>query len=124
MPIDYKRYPSNWKDLRKQVLERAKNRCEHCGVKNYKIGYRDKQGNFHKLRKCIEDEVFVLDNDIKVIKIILTIAHLDHDETNHNVKIERLAALCQRCHLLYDVNEKKKRNKDKKAIGRFLWMSN
>lgn len=40
----------------------------------------------------------------KFTKIVLTIAHLDHDKLNHEVKDERLAALCQRCHLLYDLD--------------------
>lgn len=47
-------------------------------------------------------------------KIVLTIAHLDHDEDNHNVKDERLKAMCQRCHLRYDVKEKKQRRFHKK----------
>lgn len=119
MPIDYKKYPPNWKELRQQVLDRAKNKCEFCGVGNYTIGVRDKDGNFNKLDSLKETENAFYNGD-KIIKIILTVAHLDHDETNHNVKIERLAALCQKCHLTYDINEKKKRRKDKKAIGRLL----
>lgn len=39
---------------------------------------------------------------VKFVKIILTIAHLDHDKLNHDVKLDRLKALCQRCHLNYD----------------------
>jgi hypothetical protein len=50
-------------------------------------------------------------------KVILTIAHLDHDEENHNVKDDRLKAMCQRCHLRYDAPEKARRRKSKKAIG-------
>ena len=38
-----------------------------------------------------------------------TIAHLDHDELNHSVSLERLAALCQLCHLRYDAKEKYRR---------------
>jgi 5-methylcytosine-specific restriction endonuclease McrA len=34
------------------------------------------------------------------IRIVLTIAHLDHDTTNN--EMSNLAALCQRCHLRYD----------------------
>jgi 5-methylcytosine-specific restriction endonuclease McrA len=33
-------------------------------------------------------------------KVILTIAHLDHDATHNNP--ENLRSLCQRCHLTYD----------------------
>ena len=34
--------------------------------------------------------------------IMLTVAHLDHDEENHDVADERLAALCQKCHFAHD----------------------
>jgi len=99
MPINYNRYPTNWKDLRKQVLERAKNKCEFCGVENYSI--------VRRVYKNYEG---------KNVRIILTIAHLDHDEMNHDVKLERLAALCQQCHLRYDVLEKKHRKQTNNLI--------
>ena len=43
--------------------------------------------------------------------VVLTVAHLDHDEWNHEVQDNRLAALCQKCHLTYDRadNERRKR---------------
>lgn len=43
------------------------------------------------------------------VKVILTIAHLDHDETNWDVKDERLLAMCQRHHIQYDAKEKYRR---------------
>lgn len=43
------------------------------------------------------------------VRVVLTIAHLDHDECNHDVKLDRLAALCQLCHLRYDAKEKYRR---------------
>ena len=36
------------------------------------------------------------------MRIVLTIAHLDHDHKNWSVKDDRLKALCQRCHNRYD----------------------
>lgn len=54
------------------------------------------------------------DMNQKAVKIILTIAHLDHDEENWDVKDDRLAALCQKCHLEYDRPEKQRRRKEKK----------
>ena len=44
-------------------------------------------------------------------KIILTIAHLDHDKLNHDVALDRLVALCQRCHLKYDKSERVRNRK-------------
>lgn len=126
MPIDYKLYPKNWKELRKQVLERAENKCEFCGVENYSVGARDLNGKFH-----LEDDIHHLNSNCgfqlfggnfnwKMTKIILTIAHLDHDKENHDVSIDRLKALCQKCHLQYDmprhVENRKKNLVEKKGL--------
>ena len=93
MPIDYKKYPPNWKsEIRPTILKRAENKCEFCGVENYSVVRRVYKNGFEK-----------------DVRIILTVAHLDHDETNHEVKLERLRALCQQCHLRYDAKEKYKR---------------
>lgn len=128
MPIDYKKYPKNWKELRAAVLERAKNKCEFCGVENYEQGYWDKKGNFYTVkfildtldktgRDVFSNELTSIPPEKKPVKVVLTIAHLDHDESNHEVRLDRLAALCQRCHLVYDIPEKKKRKHNKKAVG-------
>ncbi len=115
MPVDYKKYPKNWSEMRAAVLERANHKCEFCGVENYATGVRDADGTFHSVEGMALEAADV-DGD-KIIQIVLTVAHLDHDEENHNVKLDRLAALCQRCHLRYDVDEKKRRRKNKKAVG-------
>lgn len=87
MPIDYNDYPADWKETRKRILERAGNKCEKCGCQNHLWVRRgeDKEG-FPKLTM-----------------IVLTIAHLDHDKENHQVADDRLMALCQKCHLQYDL---------------------
>jgi len=103
MPCDYKDYPENWKtEIRPDILERANNCCEFCGVENYAITARQRGEKW------------------AMVKIILTIAHL-----NHNVKDNRhenLKALCQRCHLRYDAKyhaENRHKNKAKKS-GQYL----
>ena len=91
MPIlkeNKNRYPKNWKEIRKSILERAQNRCEFCGIENYAVR---ENGS----------------------KVVLTIAHLDH--TPENCDPENLRALCQRCHNRYDAqhrSETRKRKKD------------
>ncbi len=45
----------------------------------------------------------------KKVKVVLTVAHLDHDETNESITDERLKAMCQLCHLRYDAKEKYRR---------------
>lgn len=109
MPINYNLYPANWKtEIRPRILARAENRCECCGLKNYStvFSFKDNQ------KKTIwVASVWNLPTNVlaKYVKVILTIAHLDHDESNLEVKDDRLKALCQLCHLRYDVEEKKKR---------------
>lgn len=75
-------YPRDWKAIRAEVLRRSGDKCELCGVAN------------HSLRE---------DND-RVVWIVLTIAHLDHDPTNNGAPGDRpnLAALCQKCHNRHD----------------------
>lgn len=111
MPIrseDKARYPANWKQIRTAILERASHRCEFCGVKNHAVGYR-KNGRFIPITTALRDagceagHEVACDNGtvIKIIRIVLTIAHLDH--TPENCDPNNLRALCQRCHLHYDI---------------------
>ena len=103
--IDYKKYPINWKtEIRPAVLKRANNCCEFCGVPNYAIIYRPNKGksDWLLMPEGHEADAMALDG-VKFTKIVLTIAHLDHDSHNHNVSIDRLRALCQRCHLGIDL---------------------
>lgn len=124
MPIDYSRYPPNWKtEIVPSVLKRASGKCEFCGLANrqevYAAIFWIREGTRYKRRSiwfrdendCIReqpDEFFR-----KKVKVILTVAHLDHDETNHEVSIDRLRALCQVCHLRYDAEEKYRRVTEK-----------
>jgi len=86
-------------------LTRANNCCEECGVPNYAIIYRPNKGKpeWELMPEGLLADAMALDG-IKFTKVILTIAHLDHDKINHEVKLERLKALCQRCHLRLDIN--------------------
>ena len=78
MPIDYKKYPPNWaSEIVPRIRARAGNCCEWCGVKN----------------KTVKSNGTT---------VVLTTAHLDHDSDNHEVTDDRLAYLCQACHLGYD----------------------
>lgn len=113
MPIDYKKYPSNWlSEIRPRILQRANNCCERCGYEN-SIDVI----SFKFEGKTTWIPIYYL-NDMgnekhKVVKVVLTIAHLDHNETNHEVSDDRLMAMCQLCHLRYDSEEKKRRKEQK-----------
>jgi hypothetical protein len=101
MPINYSLYPPNWlTEIRPTILKRANNRCEKCGVENYATVYRH----------IIDGRIAWLpEPNSQPVKVILTIAHLDHDEHNHGVTLDRLMAMCQLCHLRYDAEEKIRR---------------
>lgn len=127
MPIDYKNYPKNWKsEIRPAILERANNKCEFCGVENNIAIFRG---------TIIGKEVYQRDNGAvydadnseflfndyyaeieapetrKAIKVVLTVAHLDHDTTNNDPS--NLKALCQRCHNRYDMKQRVHNRKSK-----------
>lgn len=110
MPIDYKKYPPNWSKIRKRILERAENKCECCGLEN-KAKINSFKVNGVTVWKDLTYAEWMHKDCPKNVTVILTIAHLDHDETNHDVKIDRLKAMCQLCHLRYDAPEKARRRK-------------
>lgn len=128
MPIDYSKYPPNWKaEIRPAILKRANNTCENerCRFKHLEIVWSVesfKTGRFiwvkdfndavkisRKEGWSLAEEIMVQDKIIKPVKVVLTIAHLDHDESNFNVSMDRLMAMCQLHHIQYDYEEKQRR---------------
>lgn len=127
MPVDMSRYPDNWSDISQYIrFERAEGKCEWCGVEHGAIGARDSEGNFipvDVIDKCqtMQSDAgysylnsFGWDDYPKLIKIILTTAHLGVDKPDGtkgdkhdkmDCRYENLASLCQKCHLNYDRDE-------------------
>jgi len=123
-PENAKRYPKDWNDIRARILRRAGDKCEWCGVENYALGGRTRDGIWLPAfplgeralrlewpkpgtRAYCGYEVGVVDGkrhyvgeECRIIRIVLTIAHLDHKPENS--ADDNLKALCQRCHLRYD----------------------
>lgn len=97
MPCDRSRYPDNWPAIRARILARACNCCERCGVPNYAVGKRDREGTFHEAERAIWPEVLAQGG----IRIVLTVAHVDNPDPM-DCRDENLQALCQRCHLRLD----------------------
>lgn len=122
-------YPPDWREISLRVRKRAKWCCEDCGLRNYSVGYRDKEGRFHRLAgsgpcdcagdglqwpslepityreaqefaKASNTENRCDDDGHRWFVIVLTVAHLDHDP--RNCAPANLKALCQKCHLDYD----------------------
>ena len=126
MPIDYKNYPKNWKtEIRPAIINRAKSCCEFCNVPNYKVilrgswketnCYQDDDGTIYNANTSEvigSDYVGEVHPTNKMIKVVLTVAHLDHDINNNDLL--NLKALCQRCHLIYD-KEHHKKNRSKSS---------
>lgn len=103
MPINYKDYHPDWKTkIRPAILERDENCCKFCGVKNHSIIHRWGKGidDWWYWPEGMESEAWSLDG-LKSTKVVLTIAHLDHNKKNNNY--DNLAALCQKCHLGIDL---------------------
>jgi hypothetical protein len=128
MPIDYNKYPSNWlTEIRPRIMKRSNNTCEFDGC-DFKHGeivwavkyrgrtqawYRDYDAAINHHPRSYEMKNHKVVDNPKKVKIVLTIAHLDHDEENKDVSDDRLKAACQLCHLRYDAKEKYRRLKDK-----------
>jgi hypothetical protein len=134
MPINYKDYPPNWKtEIRPAILERAKNCCEFCNIENGLVIERGYYNGIEVYQDCIKNEgaIYKAENSEyvtsdylgmidkpsgKLVTIVLTIAHLDHNINNNDHA--NLRALCQRCHNRYDVNHRKE-NRRKKTLNLF-----
>lgn len=89
---DYGDYPPDWKAISKRIrFERAAGRCECHGECGIHPGHRCTEKNGDKAQFANG-------------KVVLTVAHLDHDSTNSDEM--NLRAMCQRCHLAYDAPRK------------------
>jgi 5-methylcytosine-specific restriction endonuclease McrA len=148
MPISKEnraRYPANWSAIRAAILERARNRCEWCGVPNHAVGYRDELGAF--VPACGNMPVDFAgcglawpggaalsyaeaakivdgwhcrtngrdDEGRRWIVIVLTIAHVGDDDRPENDNPADLAALCQRCHNKHDAPARARRRIEKQS---------
>lgn len=116
-------YPprKEWAAIRAEVLAREGNACKFCGAPNGEIILRDFEENWYLYKDASDFNSVVglalFGEDSNPVKIVLTIAHLDHDPTNNGEPGNRpnLAALCQLHHLRYDAkhhaaNARKTRN--------------
>jgi 5-methylcytosine-specific restriction endonuclease McrA len=136
-PENKDRYPKDWPQISKAVRDRAKNKCEACGVRNGAMIYRGS----HEMRpawRYADDPVHMPsrcgfdgselpgtswdDFDARLggpVRVVLTVAHLDHQPENCDP--ENLRAWCQRCHNAYDAPMRragiKQRARSKLAVG-------
>lgn len=98
MPIkDRSLYPSDWKQISHRIrFERAKSRCEGSPA------YPDCQAEHGQ------------PHPVTGSKVVLTVAHLDHNPTNCDE--DNLRAMCQRCHLNYDAQLHAQNRRKRKSL--------
>lgn len=127
MPMDKKRYPSDWKTISQRIRERDGQRCKFCGVQNHILILRKPKSAEYLIVIPGDDGCMTPDGnyiqaddlpdwtiDTPYTEVVLTVAHLgvaypDGTPGNKHDKMdcrdENLASLCQRCHLSYDMDE-------------------
>lgn len=100
MPMDRARYPENWESFSAEIrFTRAGSRCEcegECGL------HRTHPGP----RRC--SEVHGQKAKWAKGKVVLTVAHLNNDRGPCSceprcARADHVKAMCQRCHIRYDV---------------------
>jgi hypothetical protein len=80
MPIDRKRYPSNWSDIALSVKEKAAWRCRHCHRQCLRPGEKSKditRSEWTKATLCVHHANFIPEDN----------------------RLENLIPLCTPCHL-------------------------
>lgn len=106
MPCDHRRYHPDWKSIVRQIKDQAGDCCEFCGAPNRVEVARNVSGEWMP-----EDELERMNSTdgwlwlgtfdpLPPVRIVLTVAHLDHDVNNNDPC--NLRALCQKCHLAWD----------------------
>lgn len=107
-PENKHRYPADWPQIRQRILQRARYCCEWpgCTAHHRTLGYWRGQAFVH-LPRALRDAgvdkpctVACVEGPLKIILVVLTIAHLDHQP--ENCADDNLRAWCQRHHLSYD----------------------
>lgn len=113
-------YPprKEWLAIRAEVLDREGNACAFCRVENGALGYRQEDGRFIDLAGLVVDSKNARRNGL--IRIVLTVAHLDHNPQNNGAPGARpnLAALCQRCHLRHDLKHHRDNSRKTRAANK------
>ena len=95
-PENLSLYPPEWPKIREEILARANRCCEGSPA------YPD--------CRAADREA----HPVTGSKVVLTIAHLDHNPTNNDPS--NLRAWCQKCHNTYDSRQRAANHKASKAI--------
>ena len=112
-------YPIDWPQISRWVrFERAKGCCEGCGRPHGQVvhhlgdgrwwdearqSWRDGSGHEIPCPAAAEEQ------PSRTTKVVLAAAHLDHDPAHCGRRHRNVRAFCQRCHLLHDRPEHRRR---------------
>lgn len=134
-PENKARYPKDWPQISAAKREVAGQCCEKCKAPNGRWIRRGKTEDGHHVWRlatdscymdgvCAETGLLVPDTDEDSVgygaevKVVLTVAHLDHQP--ENCAPDNLRAWCQRCHNAYDAPMRARgvaeRRKAKRAV--------
>jgi hypothetical protein len=109
-------YPKHWPTISRRIRNRAGDKCEQCGIAN---GVYRNNTTGEITTNLMQVETWTCVDEDSVAKIVLTVAHLDHNP--ENCKPSNLRCWCQRCHNRYDAPMRargiKERARAKRAIG-------
>lgn len=110
-------YPpkAEWRKIRESILIRA---TPEDGFDTPRCECEGECGN-HKGSRCYARhgwKIYRSFNPVKLVKVVLTLAHLDHDASTGNHDESNLKALCQRCHLRYDGNHRRQSYEPQEAL--------
>lgn len=110
MPVRKSDYGPDWDHIATEVKTSAGWKCEWCGAPHRAVIQR-LQGDKYVLTVVVQNADKAYESTEKMVwarlkffgltRIILTTAHLDRNNQNHDRS--NLAALCQRCHLSHDI---------------------
>lgn len=117
-------YPANWKEVVAAIRERSLDRCELCGVMNGKRIQRNTEGSlwryefapgicFHIGTYARHYPTSEVSEWRPPVKVILTVAHLDHDPRNNDPA--NLRHWCQYHHNNYDAAHRAENRKRSRA---------
>ena len=112
-------YPIDWVQLSTLIrFERAKGRCQGCGRPHGRFVCHLGDGRWWDAERHVwrdgagrrvrpAPEVENLQAQVRTTRVVLATAHRDHDPTNNRPR--NLVAFCQRCHLIHDREEHRRR---------------
>ena len=125
-------YPIDWPQLSAAIrFGRAKGRCEHCRRPHSRLVFHLGDGRWWdeeaatwrngrgRALSLLTQPPALGDDMVLTTKVVLATAHLDHNPSNN--KTRNLKAYCQRCHMLHDREEHRRRRRialrKKNALG-------